>query len=553
MILRKVFYVGLTLLLFSGLTAFYFVDESGSEERVAKKDYKKYAKVKLTTDLNRLSYKDRQMLPLLVEAAAIMDGLFWKQVFPGNRDSLLQSASDEKERAYLKYNYGPWDRLNGNKPFKTGYHAKPLGSNFYPTDMTVEEFEVSDYPNTKSLYTLLRRDKNGKLITVPYHIEYLSELSKASSLLMQASALAESPPFSEYLAARAQALLDDEYTKSDVIWLNMRDNTLDIIIGPIETYEDQLMGYKAAYEAYVLVKDHAWTDRISELATHLPALQKGLPVPDKYKQEPVGTNAQLVVYDAVYYAGDCNSGSKTIAVNLPNDEELQLTEGTRRSQYKNVMKAKFEQILVPISKQLIANDQQEHVKFMAFFSNTMFHEVAHGLGIKNTLNGEGTVRMALKEHASALEEGKADVLGLYMITDLYEKGNLGNDKFDLMDAYVTFMASIFRSVRFGAASAHGKANMVRFNYFKEKGAFTRDPQSGKYRVNPDKMKEAVYSLSAKILTIQGDGDYDEADKLIKEMGLIQAELQGDLDQLKNAGIPVDLVFEQGLEALGLDK
>ena len=252
-------------------------------------------------------------------------------------------------------------------------------------------------------------------------------------------------------------------------------------------------------------------------------------------------------FDVLYYAGDCNAGSKTIAVNLPNDEGLLLELGTRRSQLKNVMKAKFDKILLPISKQLIADDQQKHINFESFFANTMFHEVAHGLGIKNTINGKGSVRESLKEHASALEEGKADILGLYMVTKLYEEGKYGGEDANIMDAYVTFMASIFRSVRFGAASAHGKANMIRFNFFSEMKAFERNPETGKYRVNKENMENAVNALSEKILTVQGDGDYTEATRLVNELGVIQPMLKGDLNRLKSAGIPVDIVFEQGPE------
>jgi hypothetical protein len=248
----------------------------------------------------------------------------------------------------------------------------------------------------------------------------------------------------------------------------------------------------------------------------------------------------------VYYAGDCNSGSKTIAINLPNDEEVQLAKGTRRLQLKNAMRAKFDRILVPIADELIAEDQRAHITFDAFFANTMFHEVAHGLGIKNTLDGGGTVRKALQEQASALEEGKADILGLYMVTALHEKGEIGDAP--LADYYVTFLAGIFRSVRFGATSAHGRANMVRFNFFHEMEAFTRDEASGTYRAEMDRMKEAVAALSERILRLQGDGDYEAAKQFVDSMSGIES-LQPDLDRLSGAGIPVDIIFRQGAEVL----
>jgi hypothetical protein len=327
----------------------------------------------------------------------------------------------------------------------------------------------------------------------------------------------------------------------------MTENQIDIICGPIETYEDQLFGNKASYEAYVLVKDMEWTERLAKYASMLPELQTNLPVDEKYKAEKPGTDSQLAAFDVIYYAGDCNAGSKTIAVNLPNDEKIQLEKGTRRSQLKNAMKAKFDKILLPIAAELIDESQRDYINFDAFFANTMFHEVAHGLGIKNTLDGKGTVRAALKEHASALEEGKADILGLYMITQLHAKGEIEGD---LKSYYTTFMASIFRSIRFGTSSAHGKANMIRFNFFKDEGVFMRS-EAGKYKIDYDKMNDAMNALSAKILQLQGDGNYEGVAKLVAEETVIKADLQSDLERLSDLGIPVDIVFEQGVEVLGL--
>ena len=289
-------------------------------------------------------------------------------------------------------------------------------------------------------------------------------------------------------------------------WLDMKDNPIDVVIGPIETYEDQLFGAKATHEGFVLIKDMAWSERLARFAALLPSLQESLPVPDEYKAETPGTDSDLNAYDAVYYAGDANAGAKTIAINLPNDEEVQLAKGTRRLQLKNAMQAKFDKIMVGIADELIDEDQQQYVVFDAFFGNTMFHEVAHGLGVKNTINGMGTVREALREHASPMEEGKADVVGLHMVTQLFERGELTEHSVE--HHYVTFLAGIFRSVRFGAASAHGRANMVRFNYFREQGAFSRDEATGRYRVDFEAMQWAVSGLSNLILTLQGDGDYE---------------------------------------------
>lgn len=453
-------------------------------------------------------------------------------------------------REYAKINYGPWDRLQSDDVFLTKNAEKALGAQFYPHDMTKEELESApDSVDKTGLYSVIRRDDKGALISIPFSKIYQTQLQQASKLLLEASALADDKEFANYLQMRSVALLNDDFQASDFAWMDMKNNPIDVVIGPIETYEDQLFGYRAAYESYVLVKDLAWSQRLAKFASFLPALQRGLPVDEKFKQETPGTDADLNAYDVIYYAGHSNAGGKTIAINLPNDEEVQLKKGTRRLQLKNAMKAKFDHILDPIAKVLIAPEQRKHVTFDAFFANTMFHEVAHGLGIKNTINGKGTVRQSLKEHASALEEGKADILGLYMITELFKQGQISQGVVE--DNYVTFMAGIFRSVRFGASSAHGKANMVRFNYFQQAGAFERDA-NGLYAVNFEKMAKAMASLSELILTIQGTGDYAQVDQLIKDSGLIKPELAADLAKLTKANIPVDIDFKQGKEVLGLN-
>jgi len=507
-----------------------------------------YTPVTLTADLSNLSDKQKQMIAVLIDASKIMDELFWQQAYGKNKDTFLASIADEKTRTYADVNYGPWDRLQGDEAFLAGQTAKPLGAQFYPEDMTKEEFEAADIVDKTGLYSVIERNDKGQLYSVPYSVYYLEELTKASELLLEASKLASNKEFANYLTLRADALLTNEYQASDFAWMDMKSNTIELVYGPIENYEDMLYGYRAAFEAYVLIKDMAWSEKLVKYASTLPELQKGLPVDDKYKAEMPGSNAELNAYDVVYYAGHSNAGSKTIAINLPNDEEVQLKKGTRRLQLKNAMQAKFDKILLPIADLLIVPEQRENITFNAFFNNTMFHEVAHGLGIKNTINDKGTVRQSLKEHASALEEGKADILGLYMITQLFEKGVITEGK--LEDYYTTFLAGIFRSVRFGASSAHGKANMIRFNYFAENNAFKRNEQ-GLYSVDMAKMRVAMNGLSNLILTIQGDGDYTGVAKLVAEKGVIKAQLAADLERLTTANIPVDIVFEQGKEVLGL--
>lgn len=517
-------------------------------DRMIERKVQEYVEVKLTSDISHLSDNQKEMLKLLFQVADIMDDIYWSQVFP-EKDAVLSGIMDPNLAKFFKINYGPWERLNGDLPFMQGYGEKPPGSGFYPVDMTVQEFNALEDNDKSSLYTLIRRDEAGNLKVVPYHEAYATRVARAAELIKNAAALAENPGFKKYLELRAEALLTDNYYPSDLAWMDMKDNAIDFIAGPIENYEDKLFNYKAAHESFILIRDTVWSEKLGFVAGLLPQLQKDLPVSPEYKKEVPGSSSDLGVYDAIYYAGDCNAGSKTIAINLPNDERVQAVKGSRKLQLKNSIRYKFEEILVPISNVLIAEDQRSYIKFDAFFENVMYHEVAHGLGLNQTINGKGTVRQALKEQSSALEEGKADILGLYLITRLKEMG-ITPEK-DLMDNYVTFMAGIFRSVRFGAASAHGKANMVRFYYFQEKGAFTRDPETGTYRINFERMQEAMNDLAGMILMIQGNGDYDAAKTLIDEKGYIRDELKDDLSKLSNLNIPIDIVFNQGPEVLGL--
>jgi len=524
--------------------------ESKSDKQVQEKPMtmqlvETYTDFTLTADIAHLSDNEKQMLQILFKAADIMNTIYWQESY-GNKSQLMNNIADPYAREFVEINYGPWNRLDNNKAFIEGIDTKPAGVQFYPSDMTKEEFEAWDDPNKSSQYTVIIRNEDGSLQSVWYHDYFKKEIDEVADLLKEAATLAGDEGFKNYLNLRAQALLTDDYLESDMAWMDMRNNNVDLVIGPIENYEDALFGTKAAHEAFILIKDIEWTKKLAHFAQFLPELQSQMPVEDKYKQEKPGANADLGAYDAIFYAGDCNAGSKTIAINLPNDERVHLEKGSRRLQLKNSMRAKFDKILMPISQILIAEDQRKHVTFDAFFANTMFHEVAHGLGIKNTINGKGDVRSAIKEQYSALEEGKADILGLFMVTKLHEKGELGD--VDLMDNYVTFMAGIFRSVRFGAASSHGKANMIRFNYFLEKEAFSKG-EDGTYSINMEKMKVASAELTQLILQIQGDGDYDAAKDLVKERGIINADLQADLDKIDAAGIPIDIIFKQGSEYL----
>ena len=506
----------------------------------------KYAEYTLTTDISHLSDNEKEMLSLLFEAADIMDGLFWRENY-GDKEQLMEMIGDNADiKKLATIAYGPWDGLDGNKPFVEGIGPKPAGAQFYPADMTEEEWNALDDPNKNSQYTMIVRDEDGALKCVWYHDYFEQEIKRAASLLDDASELAGDEEFAEYLRLRAKALRTDDYFESDMQWMDVRNNNIDMVIGPIENYTDARYGIKASHEAFILIKDQEWTKQLACYAAYVPELQKQLPVPEEYKKEVPGSDVDLAAYDAVYYAGDCNANSKTIAINLPNDERVQLQRGTRKLQLKNSMQAKFDEILEPIAQELMTPESMEHIKFDAFFANVMFHETAHGMGIKNTITGKGTVHSALGNQYNAIEEAKADVLGLYLVTKLAEMGVYTTTTME--DNYTTFMAGIFRSVRFGAASAHGKANMLTFNFFQDYGAFTRT-EDGLYAIDFEEMKKAVEMLAGEILMKQGNGDYDEVKQWLDVMSVIRPELQSDLDRVNAAGIPTDIYFNMGPQVL----
>ena len=575
--------------------------------------YKKFA---LKTDTALLSVAERECITHLIKAAQIADRIFWKQTY-GDKDQFLKSIKDSSERKFAEINYGPWDRLNNNEPFMKGYGPKPDGVNFYPRDFSTQGIDTNMMEFIKSPYSIVRdfkmpgpidpsKHKDGPIFpepmgmpittasgkqyeTLKYGEFYREDVMKLGDEMHAASEaiMKEDKEFAMYLRERMGALMMDDYIGSDIKWLGLKGH-LDFVIGPIENYEDKLLGQKTSYEAYVLVRDKEWGAKLDKFIAYLPALQAGLPVSAEYKPdlnaalEDAGNGAveiqmnepgfppmdgmhkpmsQLAVFDVVYYGGDCNSGSKTIAVNLPNDERIQKNFGTRRSQLKNTMQAKFENMVVPISQRVILPSQQKHITFNAFFSNVMFHEVAHGLGIKNVVNNPKlTVREALGADYSAIEECKADVLGLYMVTQLFDKKELEGS---LDDYYVTFVASVFRSVRFGAASAHGKANMITFNTLLQRGAIAVE-EKGKaqedggaekrwYKVDVEKMRQVISDLAAELLILQGNGDMTAVTAMLDGRGVIGAPLQMDIKRIETAGIPVDLVFDQGIETLGLTK
>ena len=496
-----------------------------------------YAPVKLAVDISHLSNKQQEIILLLKKAAKLMDDLYWKQSY-GDKDRLLRSISDSLLRRLVLWNYGPYDRLSGNEPLIAGIAPKPDGANFYPPALTRANFENLKLPQKTHAFTNLFQDAEGEWHAEFYHNTYKKELSAAADYLREAAALTENSAFRTYLMRRANDLLTDQFGGSDLAWLNVADYPLDIIIGPIETYEDKLLGYKAAYQACVMVKNEMLTAKIQRFARFLPGLRRELPLFEKRMVREELENDQFGVYDGLYFTGLFNSGSKSTGLNAPRGNYPGKTK--RKILFNNIIKAKYEHILRPLAEVLVSREQRPYVSAEAFFNYVLFHEIAHGLGVTQTESGE-SVQAALKQHASIIEEGKGDILGLYLITHLFEKGErLGTS---LEEHYVTFLASVLRSVRFGMSSEHGRANMLRFHFFLEAGAFVYDENSHTYQVDFEKMPGAIRALTEKILKIQYQGDIQEATLWIRRDAKLKSTLEENLHRLTEAGVPVDLVFE----------
>ena len=504
-----------------------------------KEKVESYAVVQVKSPLyEALDENDKSIIELFRQAAEIMDGLFWKQTFGDKAE--MEALKNPYEKAYAMINYGPWDHLDDNKSFLKGYGEKPLGCQYYPQDMTVAEFEEFSDPDKLSLYTVIRRDENGALKTVWYRDEYKEELEKVCELLEQAAALTTNEGMRTYLTERVKAFRTDDYLASDLAWMDMKDCNMDLVIGPIENYDDHLFEAKAAYEAFILLKDEQRSANLAKYVALLPELQKALPCADEYKTFVPGTSSDLNVYDAIYYAGDCNAGSKTIAINLPNDERVHAAKGARRLQLYNSMMAKFDKIMAPIGDVLMTPEQIDYLSADAFFWNVTFHEVAHGLGVKQTVNGKGTVDSAMGSEKTTWEEAKADILGLFMVSKLIDMGEITDITKE--ESIATFIAGIVRSVRFGFASSHGKANMMCYNYMEDHGAFTRNAE-GKWVIDFEKATESINSWANLILETQATGNFEFAKEYSSKNASIREALAADIEKVNNAGIPRDIVFE----------
>lgn len=542
---KKIINLSASLLGVVAVTATLFSCSNQQQESPMKAKVEEYARVELKSDLvNNLNDKEKELVKIFFQVGEITDDLFWKQTF-GDK-SQLDTITDNYAKEFAMIQYGAWDRLDNNKPFLAGYGEKPAVCNYYPHDITAEEFDAFEDANKNSWYTVIRRNEDGSLKSVWYHEAYAEEIGRICALLEKAVTLAEDPGLKNYLEKRIEAFKTDDYLESDLAWMDMKDSKIDFVTSPIESYDDKFQETKASYESFILLKDEARSKDLAKFVSMLPALQKELPCAPEYKTFVPGTSSDLNVYDAVYYAGDCNAGSKTIAINLPNDERVHALKGTRRLQLRNSMKAKFDKILMPIGQLIVTPEQQKYLNFDAFFWNVTFHEVAHGLGVKQTINTNESVDAVMGTEKTSWEEAKADILGLFMVTKLIEMGEITNITAE--DAITTYIAGILRSVRFGAASSHGKANMMCFNYMEKAGAFSRDSK-GQYVIDFEKAKEAMNGWAALILQTQGDGNVEFATKYRAENGGITPALQADLNKINEAGIPRDITFIQGVDVL----
>ncbi|MCK4549930.1 MAG: peptidase, partial [Candidatus Krumholzibacteria bacterium] len=497
-----------------------------------------------------LDKNETAALENLYRAGVVMDELFLRQVWKGNVElrKALNSRDKMKELKFFNINFGPWDRINENEPF-IGKILKPDGAEFYPTDMTKQEFEdwIAAHPADREAFegtfTVIRRgEKPGQLVAIPYSTEHKKLLDEAAGYMRLAADQTASESLAKFLRSRADAFASNDYFQSDMDWMDVRDNLIDVTIGPYEVYEDNLFNYKAAFEAFVCIRDPKESVRLDGLKGYLVKMENNLPIPDEHKNLNRGSESPISVVDVVYTGGDTKAGVQTLAFNLPNDERVQEAKGSKKVMLRNIIHAKFDKILMPIAKHLIADDQLKHVTFDAYYNHILLHEFSHGLGPGRITLADGTettAQKALKETHSSIEEAKADIVGEYNIYYLIKEGFF--DRELEKDVAVTFLAGFFRSVRFGAESAHGRANMIIFNYMRENGAYSYDTGSGKWSVDTEKMHGAVKDLSAKILMIQALGDYEAAKGLLDKYGIMDADVEASLLKLRKARLPVDIV------------
>jgi hypothetical protein len=515
----------------------------------------RFAPVTLNYDAAALSAGDRKALPKLVEAARVLNHLFLDQMWSGNRElyaKLLQDTTPlgKARLHYFWLNKGPWSDLDDHAAFVPGVPArKPRGANFYPPDMTREEFEawVKTLPapareQAIGFFTVVRRNADKQLTLVPYNKAYAVDLGKASGLLREAAALTDNASLKKFLTLRAEAFLFNDYYASDVAWMDL-DAPLDITIGPYETYNDELFGYKAGFEAYITIRDEAETNKLKSVAAHLQEVENHLPLDERYRNPKLGALAPIRVVNEVYASGDGAHGVRTAAFNLPNDERVIAEKGSARIMLKNIQEAKFASTLIPIAARVLTPGAKEDLSFNYFFTHILAHELSHGIGPHQIrIAGRATTpRQELKELYSAIEEAKADVTGLFMLEYLFDHKLMDGPQYE-RQLYATYLASAFRSVRFGVTEAHGRGMAMQFNYFLDKGAFTVNA-GGTFAVDVPKMKSAVRDLTHDLLTIEAEGNYTAAKKMLDTLAVIRPAMQHALDGLKDLPTDIDPVNE----------
>jgi len=527
----------------------------GKEERYVKAkpehvraQLAKLAPVEIGVDLSRLSPAKRELVRKLVDASRYMDEIFLRQVYSRSLEirEELRRSTDPLDSLYLEYftiMFGPFDRLDEDRPF-IGTQPKPPGANFYPEDMTREEFEhwLKDHPEDReafeSNFTVIRR-RGEKLVAVPYSEAYRDLLESAARLLREAAELADNPSLRRYLQTRADAFLSNDYFESDMAWMDLNDPDIEVVIGPYEVYEDKLFGYKAAFEAFVTLLDPEESAKLARVNRYLGEMERNLPIPDRYKNLRRGKSSPIKVVNEVFSAGDTKAGIQTTAFNLPNDERVREAKGSKKVLLKNVAEAKFEKCWKPIVARVLAEDQLPLTSFRAYFNHSLMHEVSHGLGPGMVRLPDGTtttVNRELKEAYPTIEEAKADVLGIYNTMFLVEKGLLEPAFLDT--TFVTYLGGMFRSIRFGVHEAHGMANLIEFNYLTEKGAFQYDEKTGRFRADLDRMPGAIRDLAHDLLMLQAKLDYDGAVRFIQRYGQTPESLREALKRL--ADVPVDI-------------
>ncbi len=490
-------------------------------------------------NLSGISDNGKEVLKLYRHAADEVDAIYWKQYF-GDRQALLDGIEDPFQKTFAEINYGPWDRTTGES-FVEGYGDRPAGAGFYPADMTEEEFNAWDNPDKNSPYTLIRRASDGSLESVWYHDAYKEHIDKIANYLDVAADITIKPSVREYLLAKAEALKADDYYKSSIAWLDMDDSKMDLVIGPNEVTDDQLLGIKRSYEAYVLLKNLETTDELMQYVSRIGELQEDLPGDPAYKAFQPGAGSNIFSCDALYYAGKANAGVKVIALNLPFDTDVQRDRGTRTILLQNVIKAKYDRVVGPTGKRILDAETAEHLSSDVFFWNIVFREVAHGLGVKETVNGKGSVDQALGSAAATFEEIKSNVAGVLLVCKLQKHFDIQHHYFVTKDALTTFFASLVRSERFGEASALGRSSVIIYNYLDEAGAFQRRA-SGQYTLDYDKMEAALSDLLAYVLKTQATGDREGALAFESQYSKRGDNFYDDLINLRLEKIPEDIRF-----------